>query len=75
MLLTVDGTPIAYDGSIPFRDGERVGLHYYFSQLFKGDVVRMEVFRKGKILTFDVPVWIARLVGGGEAGVYMCGWV
>lgn len=58
VLLAVDGIDLANDGSIPFRKGERVELHYYFSQLFKGDTVDLTLFREGKVMQVSVPVYI-----------------
>lgn len=36
-------------------------LHYYFSQLFKGDSVQMTLLRDGEIMEVSVPVYIHKL--------------
>lgn len=56
--MAVDGIDLANDGSIPFRKGERVELHYYFSQLFKGDRVQLRILRDGVTTEVSVPVYI-----------------
>ncbi len=60
VLMAVDGIPMANDGTIPFRKGERVELHYYFSQLFQGDTVQLRLLRDGKLLEVAVPVYLHR---------------
>lgn len=49
VLVGVDDIVLANDGTIPFRKGERVELHYYFQQLYKGDLVNLKVFRDGEV--------------------------
>jgi len=61
VLMEVDGTRVANDGSIPFREGafkERVQLSYYFTQRFASDTVRLLILRNGKRLTVTVPLWV-----------------
>jgi hypothetical protein len=40
---------LANDGTIPFRKGERVELHYYFQQLYKGDMVNLKIYRDSQV--------------------------
>lgn len=37
---------------------ERVALSYYFSQLFPGDVVELQILRDGKRKTVEIAMWI-----------------
>jgi hypothetical protein len=60
VLMSVDGVKLANEGTIPFRRGERVELHYYFSQLFQDDLVKLEVLRDGQIVTFKVDYGASR---------------
>ena len=45
VLLSVDGIPVANDGTIPFRRGERVAVSQYISTRFAGDTVVCRVLR------------------------------
>ncbi|CAM9544003.1 unnamed protein product, partial [Discosporangium mesarthrocarpum] len=58
VIMEVDGIRVANDGSIPFRAGERVALRYYFSQLFPGDRVKLELLRDSKVIATTVPLFI-----------------
>lgn len=46
VLLSVDDIPVANDGTIPFRRGERVALGSYVSSRFPGDTLRARVWRR-----------------------------
>jgi len=61
VLMGVDGISLANDGTIPFRKGERVELHYYFSQLFQGDTVQLRIWREGITQDIAVPAYIYKL--------------
>ena len=58
VLMAVDGISLANDGTIPFRKGERVELHYYFSQLFQGDTVQLRLLREGEVREVAVPAYL-----------------
>lgn len=58
VLMAVDGIKLANDGTIPFRKGERVELHYYFSQLFQGDTVQLRLLRDGEVREVGVPAYL-----------------
>jgi S1-C subfamily serine protease len=63
VILSMDGIPVANDGKIPFRPGERVSLACYVQTKFAGDMVQVQVLRKGRELSLQVPVGIyGRLV-------------
>lgn len=49
VLVGVDNIVLANDGTIPFRKGERVELHYYFQQLYKGDMVNLKIYRDSQV--------------------------
>ncbi len=42
----MDGHPIANDGTIAFRHGERIAFQYLFNKRFVGEPLCLEVFRK-----------------------------
>lgn len=51
VLLDVDGTPVAADGTVPLRDGELLDFEHVVAQRFVGDRI-------------DVSVWRPELSGG-----------
>jgi len=57
VILSIAGSPIGNDGTIPFRDGgERVSFRYAILSKFEGDSVAMEVLRDGKTKDVEVKV-------------------
>jgi S1-C subfamily serine protease len=61
VIMSVDGIPVANDGSLPFRHGtfrERVGIGHHFSLKFPSDIVTMDVLRDRKCITVDVPLHV-----------------
>jgi len=50
VLTHIDGTPVADDGSIYFREGERLSARYLPATKFVGDTVRVNVVRDQKRL-------------------------
>ncbi|CAI0455429.1 unnamed protein product [Linum tenue] len=54
ILLSFDGVKIANDGTIPFRDGERIGFSYLVSQKYTGDKALVKVLRDSKVLEFKI---------------------
>jgi S1-C subfamily serine protease len=47
VLLSVDGVPIASDGTVEFRDGEMLSYDYVISRRHVGDTVECRVWRQG----------------------------
>ena len=63
VLMAFDGVEIANDGTVPFRTGERISFNYLVSKRYVGDIVSVRILRKGKAMTFQVPlVGVPRLV-------------
>ena len=60
VIFEIDGIPVANDGKVPFRRGERVALACYIQTKFVGDTVRLQVLRNGREMTLDVPVSISK---------------
>ncbi|CAI0455864.1 unnamed protein product [Linum tenue] len=54
ILLSFDVVKIANDGTIPFRDGERIGFSYLVSQKYTGDKALVKVLRGSKVLEFKI---------------------
>ncbi|XP_050382706.1 protease Do-like 9 [Argentina anserina] len=54
VILSFDGVNIAYDGTVPFRHGERIGFSYLVSQKYTGDSALVKVLRNSKILEFNI---------------------
>lgn len=48
VIMEIDGTPIAHDGSVSFRPGERVSFSYFIHQKYVGDSVDLKILREGK---------------------------
>ena len=46
ILIEVDGLPVASDGSIPFRENERIMLSYALTSRFLGEEVPVKVLRR-----------------------------
>jgi len=42
-----DGVPVANDGTVPFRTGERIAFAFLISKKFAGDTARLRVIRGG----------------------------
>ena len=51
ILLSINGHPIADDGTVEFRPMERTSYGYYIEILQMGEIINVEYLRKGKIHT------------------------
>ena len=47
VLLAIDGTSIANDGTIEFRTGERTSFSYHIQSRFAGDTLELHILRDG----------------------------
>ncbi|KAG2483061.1 hypothetical protein HYH03_018044 [Edaphochlamys debaryana] len=47
VLVSFDGTPIANDGTVPFRSGERISFSYLVSNKYTGDEAELVVLTEG----------------------------
>jgi S1-C subfamily serine protease len=56
VILAVDGIPVANDGKIPFRPGERVSVVCYIQTKFAGDSINLKILRKGIEMELKAPV-------------------
>jgi S1-C subfamily serine protease len=54
VLLSVEGVPLANDGTVPFRHRERIHFEYLLMQKFKGDLCKVTVWRDGKELELEI---------------------
>lgn len=54
VLTEIDGIPVGNDGTIPFRDGERVSFRYQLLRKFVGDMVTLTLLRDKAIVKVDV---------------------
>eukprot|EP01126_Amoeba_proteus_P038747 TRINITY_DN4054_c0_g1_i17.p1 TRINITY_DN4054_c0_g1~~TRINITY_DN4054_c0_g1_i17.p1 ORF type:complete len:328 (-),score=71.05 TRINITY_DN4054_c0_g1_i17:14-997(-) len=48
IILSVEGTPVANDGSVPFRNGQRLYLNYLFTNKFVGESLDVQILRNGE---------------------------
>jgi len=72
VILSIAGSPIGNDGTIPFRDGgERVSFRYAILSKFEGDTVPMEILRGAEnILKIDVKVMKPGMLAAIPANQY-----
>lgn len=56
VVCSIDGVPIAGDGTVAFREDERVGFGYLLTLKSLGDSVALEILRDGKLLTIALPL-------------------
>jgi len=54
IILSIDGYDVANDGSIGFRDGERINLDYAVDQKQVNDVISIRVLRQGQVQQLEV---------------------
>ena len=54
VLMSIDGFPIANDGTIPFRPGERLSFPYPLCLHESGDPLKLRLLRAGKPMTVTV---------------------
>ena len=72
VILQIDGIPVANDGKVPFRPGERVAMTCYIQTKFVGDAVQLKLLRQSnsgggensssssEIMDLECPVSIRR---------------
>jgi len=71
VILSIAGSPIGNDGTIPFRDGgERISFRYAILSKFDGDSVAMQILRKGKIHDIEVKVMKPGMLAAIPANQY-----
>jgi hypothetical protein len=71
VILSIAGSPIGNDGTIPFRDGgERVSFRYSILSKFEGETVAMQILRKQKIIDVDVKVMKPGMLAAIPANQY-----
>ncbi len=54
VLLSIDGYPIANDGTVPFRNGERLNFQYPLALHLVGDTIKLKVLRDKRTRTLAV---------------------
>lgn len=54
VILELDGVPVGSDGTVPFRDRERVDMSYVINAKHVGDEVAVKYLRGGKISTLKI---------------------
>ncbi len=68
VILSIDGEPIANDGTIRFRDNERVYFEYMVHNKFIGDTVQCKILRDGKVL--DVTIALKTVINSSRLVPY-----
>lgn len=56
VLLAFDGVPLANDGTVPLRAGERVAFSYLVSNKFVGDTATVRILRDRRVMDVSVPL-------------------
>jgi hypothetical protein len=54
VLLSFNAAPVAADGTVPFRAGERIAFGHLVSQCFVGDTAALKLLRAGAVLEVSV---------------------
>lgn len=54
VLMEFDGIPVANDGTVAFRSGERISFGFLVSQKFAGESAKLVILRNGEALTLEV---------------------
>lgn len=71
VILSISGSQIGNDGTIPFRDGgERVSFRYAILHMFDGDSVSMQVLRNREIIDVTVKVMKPGMLAAIPANQY-----
>eukprot|EP00922_Rhytidocystis_sp_ex-Travisia-forbesii_P036211 GHVS01053719.1.p1 GENE.GHVS01053719.1~~GHVS01053719.1.p1 ORF type:complete len:827 (-),score=160.77 GHVS01053719.1:2470-4950(-) len=60
VILELDGRNVAEDGSIHFRNVERVGMNYLLTNKYTGDFIKATVLRNRHIMEIQVPLDVPR---------------
>eukprot|EP01118_Nematostelium_gracile_P007791 TRINITY_DN2554_c0_g1_i1.p1 TRINITY_DN2554_c0_g1~~TRINITY_DN2554_c0_g1_i1.p1 ORF type:complete len:442 (-),score=106.86 TRINITY_DN2554_c0_g1_i1:35-1360(-) len=75
VILSFDGVTIADDGTVPFRNGERISFRYLFMNKFVGDHCIMTVLRKGEHiqiqLEMGLPSYLVPIIGYDQLPSYV----
>lgn len=61
VLMSIGGYPVANDGTVEFRSGQRVTADYVVEQMQIGQSVALELFRNGKKVTVKVRLDFAKV--------------
>jgi len=66
IILSVEGHPVADDGTVEFREKERTSMSYYIQEKQVGDKLNLQVLRDGEVkdltMTLDQPLQADQLV-------------
>lgn len=54
IILSIDGTNVANDGTIEFREGERTFFGYLMQKKYINDQVRLQILRQGQPMTVNI---------------------
>ena len=57
ILLAIDGHEVANDGTINWRNRERITFDYLLSQKFSGETCHLKLLRNGEEMDVDVRLW------------------
>ncbi|KAJ4772148.1 protease Do-like protein [Rhynchospora pubera] len=60
IILSFDGVNIANDGTVPFRNGERIGFSYLISQKYTGQKAVIKVLRDNEVVEFSTNLSIPK---------------
>ena len=72
VILSIAGSPIGNDGTIPFRDGgERVSFRFAILSKFEGESVAMQILRNREIQEIDVKVMKPGMLAAIPANQYL----
>ncbi|MCP4667128.1 MAG: serine protease [Deltaproteobacteria bacterium] len=64
IMIAIDGFDVANDGTILFREGERISLGYAIDRKQVGQRIGMTVLRKGRVLSLLIPLHSPKVTYG-----------
>uniref|UniRef100_A0A7I4EG20 Protease Do-like PDZ domain-containing protein n=1 Tax=Physcomitrium patens TaxID=3218 RepID=A0A7I4EG20_PHYPA len=75
VLLSFDNIPVANEGTVPFRAGERISFGFLISQKFSGDTAKCKMLRDGEVIeietTLKAPVHLVPVHIEGKLPSYL----
>lgn len=54
VILQIEGTSISNDGTVPFRNRERITFDYLILKKYIGDMCNLKLWRDGKVCTLPL---------------------
>lgn len=56
VILSIDGKTVDNDGTVQFRDNNRISMEYFILNKFQGDSLRLQLWRDHREITVETTV-------------------